>query len=64
MVPDSLMPSYPWHFEITTLEQAKTQAFGDYAAAFPAEILADGFVAVPTQSAVDLVSYLRTLKQE
>ena len=64
MVPDSLMPSYPWYFEVTTLEQAKTHEFGDYASAFPAEILADGLVAVPTQTAVDLISYLRSLKQE
>ena len=35
-----------------------------YAAAFDASILAPGLVAVPTQEAVDLVAYLRALKQE
>ncbi|MEO0823002.1 MAG: cbb3-type cytochrome c oxidase subunit II [Pseudomonadota bacterium] len=64
MVPQSVMPSFPWYFEVMPRAEAEAHEFGLYAAAFDASILAPGLVAVPTQEAVDLVAYLRALKQE
>lgn len=64
MVPESIMPSFPWMFEVMSQEEARDHEFGLYAAAFEADILAEGLVAVPTSATVDLVTYLRSLKQE
>jgi cytochrome c oxidase cbb3-type subunit 2 len=64
MVEASIMPSFPWLFEVMTSEAAAGQPLGLYAAAFPAGILADGMVAVPSEDAVALVAYLRSLQQE
>ncbi|MEL7117627.1 MAG: cbb3-type cytochrome c oxidase subunit II [Pseudomonadota bacterium] len=64
MVPESIMPSFPWMFDVMTAEEAAGHEFALYTAAFPAAFLDDGLVAVPRQEAVDLVAYLRTLKQE
>jgi cytochrome c oxidase cbb3-type subunit 2 len=64
MVPESIMPSFPWMFEVMTPDAAADHAFGHYAAAFPDPFLKEGHVAVPRQEAVDLVAYLRSLRQE
>ncbi len=64
MVPESIMPSFPWMFEVMTTEEATNHQYGIYAAAFSEEFLPEGLVAVPRQETVDLVSYLRSLTQE
>lgn len=64
MAPESIMPSFPWYFEVMPREQAMQHPYAKYMAGFAPEILEPGLVAVPTQDAVDLVSYLRSLTQE
>ena len=64
MVPESIMPSFPWMFDVMPAEEAAGHEFALYAAAFQPEFLEEGMVAVPKQSTVDLVTYLRSLKQE
>lgn len=64
MVPESIMPSFPWMFDVMTAKEAQSHEYGLYAAALPPEFLEEGLMAVPRQEAVDLVAYLRSLKQE
>ncbi|MEL7013464.1 MAG: cbb3-type cytochrome c oxidase subunit II [Pseudomonadota bacterium] len=64
MVPESIMPSFPWLFDVIPVDAVEGHKFGLYAAEFSGAFLAEGLAAVPTQDAVDLVTYLRSLKQE
>ncbi|MDF9796502.1 cytochrome c oxidase cbb3-type subunit 2 [Catalinimonas alkaloidigena] len=58
VVKESIMPSYPWLFE----EKAEASN-NDQVLAIPEEFSKKGVKIVPTQMALDLVAYLRSLKQ-
>lgn len=58
VVPESIMPSYPWLFE----EKSATTEEGK-ALAVPEEYVRKNVKIVPTQVALDLVTYLQSLKQ-
>lgn len=64
MVAQSIMPSFPWYFDVMTPEKAAEHPYALYAATFDEAFLEEGLVALPTQQAVDLVTYLRSLKQD
>jgi cytochrome c oxidase cbb3-type subunit II len=63
MVPDSVMPGFPWYFEIVDRDRAPTGA-DDYVLALGEPFLPRSKVALPRRGALDLVAYLQTLKQE
>jgi cytochrome c oxidase cbb3-type subunit 2 len=63
MVPDSVMPGFPWYFEIIDRAQAPTGP-NAYVLAPGEPFLPRGKVALPRREALDLVDYLQTLKQE
>ncbi len=58
VVPESIMPSYPWLFEdkINPAKEEKTLTI-------PAEFKEQGVEIVPRRAALDLVAYLQSLKQ-
>jgi cytochrome c oxidase cbb3-type subunit II len=63
MVPDSVMPGFPWYFEI--IDRARAPTAPDAYVLAPGEpFLPRGKVALPRREALDLVAYLQTLKQE
>jgi cytochrome c oxidase cbb3-type subunit II len=61
MVPDSVMPAFPWYFEIVDRQRAPA---ADYVLAPPEPFLPVGKVALPRREALDLVAYLQSLRQE
>ena len=61
MVPQSIMPSFPWYFDIVDTAEGGNST---YAMVLGPDFIPDGKVAIPTQEAIDLVAYLRSLKQE
>jgi cytochrome c oxidase cbb3-type subunit II len=63
MVPDSVMPGFPWYFEIVDRAQAPTGP-NAYVLVLGAPFLPPGKVVLPNREALDLVAYLETLKQE
>jgi cytochrome c oxidase cbb3-type subunit 2 len=63
MVPESVMPGFPWYFEIVDRARAPT-APNAYVLAPGEPFLPRGKVALPRREALDLVAYLQTLKQE
>jgi cytochrome c oxidase cbb3-type subunit 2 len=63
MVPDSVMPPFPWYFEIVDRPRASEVA-GDYVLALPEPFMPAGKVALPRRQALDLVAYLQSLRQE
>jgi cytochrome c oxidase cbb3-type subunit II len=63
MVPDSVMPGFPWYFEIVDRAQAPTGP-NAYVLVLGEPFLPPGKVALPNREALDLVAYLETLKQE
>jgi len=63
MVPVSVMPGFPWYFEIVDRQRAPDGG-GDYVLVLPEPFLPPGKVAVPRREALDLVAYLQTLRQE
>jgi cytochrome c oxidase cbb3-type subunit II len=63
MVPDSVMPGFPWYFEIIDRAQAPTGA-NAFVLVLGEPFLPPGKVALPHREALDLVAYLQTLKQE
>jgi cytochrome c oxidase cbb3-type subunit II len=63
MVPDSVMPDFPWYFEIVERERAPVGA-NAFVLVLSEPFLAPGKVALPRREALDLVAYLQTLKQE
>jgi cytochrome c oxidase cbb3-type subunit 2 len=63
MVPDSVMPGFPWYFEIVDRAQAPTGP-NAYVLVLGEPFLPAGKVALPHREALDLVAYLETLKQE
>ena len=63
MVPDSVMPGFPWYFEIVD-RQGVPDGIGDYVLAPPGPFLPAGKVALPRREALDLVAYLQSLRQE
>lgn len=58
VVPESIMPSYPWLFENKSKAESE-----DVVVNVPPSLISDGQVVVATQEAKDLVAYLLTLKQ-
>jgi cytochrome c oxidase cbb3-type subunit 2 len=58
VVPESIMPSYPWMFE----EKSKLDD-GEKGLSVPSEFKKKGVEIVPTQDARNLVAYLQSLKQ-
>jgi len=63
MVPESVMPGFPWYFEIVDRQRAGDGA-GDDVLALPEPFLPAGEVALPRREALDLVAYLQSLRQE
>jgi cytochrome c oxidase cbb3-type subunit II len=63
MVPDSVMPGFPWYFEIVDRAQAPSGP-NDFVLVLAEPFLPPGKVALPRREALDLVAYLQTLKQE
>jgi cytochrome c oxidase cbb3-type subunit 2 len=63
MVPESVMPGFPWYFEIIDHAQAPTGA-NAYVLVLGEPFLPPGKVALPRREALDLVAYLQTLRQE
>ena len=63
MVPESVMPGFPWYFEIVDRPRAPDGA-SDYVLALPEPFLPAGKVALPRCEALDLVAYLQSLRQE
>jgi cytochrome c oxidase cbb3-type subunit 2 len=63
MVPDSVMPGFPWYFEIVD-RRGVPDSVGDYVLAPPGSFLPAGKVALPRREALDLVAYLQSLRQE
>jgi len=63
MVPESVMPGFPWYFEIVDRPRAPDGA-SDYVLALPEPFLPAGKVALPRREALDLVAYLQSLRQE
>lgn len=61
MVPESIMPSFAWYFEIVDGAEAADQP---WVLSLSEDFIPAGKVAIPTQEAIDLVTYLRSLKQE
>jgi cytochrome c oxidase cbb3-type subunit II len=65
MVPDSVMPPFPWYFEIVDRRRAPDGGpGGDYVLVLPELFLPAGKVALPRREALDLVAYLQSLRQE
>lgn len=60
VVRESVMPAFPWYFDIKDGGAASTER---YALTLPEPFLPAGKVAVPRQEALDLVAYLRSLVQ-
>jgi cytochrome c oxidase cbb3-type subunit 2 len=63
VVPESVMPGFPWYFEIVD-RQGVPDGVGDYVLAPPGPFLPAGKVALPRREALDLVAYLQSLRQE
>ena len=64
MVPQSVMPAFPWYFEIVDRASLPADASsGRYVLALPAPFLPAGKVALPRPAALDLVAYLQSLRQ-
>jgi cytochrome c oxidase cbb3-type subunit 2 len=63
MVPDSVMPGFPWYFEIIDRAQAPAGP-NAFVLVLGEPFLPSGKVALPHREALDLVAYLQTLKQE
>jgi cytochrome c oxidase cbb3-type subunit II len=63
MVPDSVMPGFPWYFEVIDRAQAPSGP-NDFVLVLAEPFLPSGKVALPRREALDLVAYLQTLKQE
>jgi cytochrome c oxidase cbb3-type subunit 2 len=58
VVPESIMPGYPWLFE-----KKREAGIDDVVVNVPPTLISPGEVVVATQNAKDLVAYLLTLKQ-
>ncbi len=63
MVPESVMPGFPWYFDIVGRSQAPDGA-SDNVLTLPPPFLPAGKVALPRREALDLVAYLQSLRQE
>lgn len=61
MVEGSLMPSYPWYFEVVDAAAAQDEI---HAIRLGPDFMPPGKAAIPTPEAVALVTYLRSLRQE
>jgi len=58
VVPESVMPGYPWYF------QSKTeQSEGDTVVPVPEHFVPDGKIVVASEEALAIVAYLQSLKQ-
>jgi cytochrome c oxidase cbb3-type subunit 2 len=60
MVPASVMPSFPWYFDIVDASAAPQ---GEFVLVLDEPFLPKGKVAVPKRQALDLVAYLVSVKQ-
>jgi len=63
MVPQSVMPGFPWYFDIIDRDRAPTLP-GSLVLTLPEPFLPPGKVALPRQEALDLVAYLQSLRQD
>jgi cytochrome c oxidase cbb3-type subunit II len=63
MVPDSVMPGFPWYFEVIDRARAPSGP-NDLVLVLAEPFLPPGKAALPRREALDLVAYLQTLKQE
>ncbi len=63
MVPDSIMPGFPWYFDVVAREAAPADPDANVLV-LPEPFLPTGKVAVPRRDALDLVAFLQTLRQE
>ncbi len=61
MVPDSIMPSYPWYFDVVDKSSAPP---GEVTLVLDEPFLPMGKVARPKSGALDLVAYLLSVKQQ
>jgi cytochrome c oxidase cbb3-type subunit 2 len=60
MVPASVMPGFPWYFDIVDANAAPQ---GEFVLVLDEPFLPKGKVAVPKRQALDLVAYLVSVKQ-
>jgi cytochrome c oxidase cbb3-type subunit 2 len=60
MVPASVMPGFPWYFDIVDASAAPQ---GEFVLVLDEPFLPKGKVAVPKRQALDLVAYLVSVKQ-
>jgi len=60
MVPASIMPAYPWYFDV--VDKAEAPA-GALTLVLDEPFLSEGKVALPKPAALDLVAYLLSVKQ-
>jgi hypothetical protein len=64
MVPRSVMPGFPWYFDIVDRSSLPANpAPGSYVLVLPEPFLSAGKVALPRPAALDLVAYLQSLRQ-
>jgi len=60
VVPRSVMPGFPWYFDIVDKEKAPANAL---VLTMPPPFLPPGKVALPRPAAIDLVAYILSLRQ-
>lgn len=60
VVPQSVMPGFPWYFDVVDASAARGQP---YALTLREPFLPPGKMVVPRQAALDVVAYLRSLVQ-
>jgi cytochrome c oxidase cbb3-type subunit II len=63
MVPDSVMPGFPWYFEVIDRARAPSGP-NDLVLVLAEPFLPPGKAVLPRREALDLVAYLQTLKLE
>jgi cytochrome c oxidase cbb3-type subunit II len=61
VVPQSMMPGFPWYFDVIDRDKA---APGVYVLTLPPPWLPAGKVALPRPEALDLTAYILSLRQE
>jgi cytochrome c oxidase cbb3-type subunit 2 len=61
MVPASIMPAYPWYFDVVDKARAPT---GALTLVLDEPFLPEGMVALPKPAALDLVAFLLSVKQQ
>lgn len=66
MVPPSIMPPFPWYFDLVDADTLATvpQERRAFSFRLDAPFMPAGLTAVPRQEALDLTAYIRSLRQE